>query len=271
VLYKKIQKEINNLQGTSIKGITSKEIKSFIVPLPSLEIQQKIADILSTQDKLIELKQKLIDNKKQQKKWIMQNLLTGKIRLDGFSDEWKKVRLGDYIVEYTEKTTVNNQYPVLTSSRRGIILQTEYFSNHQITTDNNIGYNVIPKGYITYRSRSDDGNFKFNENKIIERGIISYFYPVFSFIDTVSHYSMLELLNFEIYQKIYPLIEGTAQQVLSFKKLGKLNFFIPPNKEQNAIAEILSAQDKEIELLEKELEQEKLKKKALMQFLLFDV
>lgn len=261
-------------EGARNHGLLNIGIDDFFnipVPLPPIEIQQKIADILSTQDKLIELKQNLINQKKQQKKWLMQNLLTGKIRLKGFSGKWEKVKLGSYIVEYTEKTTVNNQYPVLTSSRKGIMLQKDYFSNHQVTTDNNIGYNIIPKGYITYRSRSDDGNFKFNENKIIEQGIISYFYPVFSFINNVSHYFMLELLNFEIYKKMYPLVEGTAQQVLSFKKLCNFNFFIPKIEEQTAIAEILSNQDKEIELLEKQLEQEKLKKKALMQLLLSDM
>lgn len=92
---------------------------------------------------------------------------------------WDQISLADCIVPYEEKTSVANQYPVLTSSRKGLMLQTDYYSNRQVTTEDNVGYNIIPFGYITFRSRSDDGRFKFNQNSIIDRGIISYFYPVF--------------------------------------------------------------------------------------------
>ena len=106
--------------------------------------------------------------------------------LDGFTKtkigilptDWKAVHIANCISEHTQKTTISNQYPVLTSSRKGLMLQTEYFSNRQVTTEDNIGYNILPFGYITFRSRSDDGRFHFNQNKIIEKGIISYFYPV---------------------------------------------------------------------------------------------
>ena len=63
--------------------------------LPPLPEQQKIATILSTWDKAIELKEQLIEQKKQQKKGLMQNLLTGKIRVKGFKEEWKEMKLGD--------------------------------------------------------------------------------------------------------------------------------------------------------------------------------
>ena len=49
-------------------------------------------------------------------------------------EEWKTVKLGDYILEYTEKTTVNNQYPILTSSRKGLFLQSDYYKK-QIASD----------------------------------------------------------------------------------------------------------------------------------------
>ena len=57
--------------------------------LPTLPEQQKIAAILSTQDKVIELKEKLLAQKQQQKKYLMQQLLTGKKRLSGFNEKWK--------------------------------------------------------------------------------------------------------------------------------------------------------------------------------------
>ena len=169
--------------------------------------------------------------------------------------DWKESPIGEYIREYTEKTTIPNQYPVLTSARTGLMLQTDYYSNRQVTTEDNVGYNVLPYGYITFRSRSDDGRFRFNENRIIERGIISYFYPVFSFSEEVCHEYMLYLLNFSIYRRMYPYAEGTAQQVLSLKKLGQLKYSLPLVAEQKKIAEILATQDKAIEPQARKIEE----------------
>lgn len=72
--------KINQDDLNLIPLIVSDEIKE----------QQKIAAILTTQDKVIELKEKLLAEKQQQKKYLMQQLLTGKKRLPGFSGEWKK-------------------------------------------------------------------------------------------------------------------------------------------------------------------------------------
>lgn len=179
--------------------------------------------------------------------------------------DWKESSIGEYICEYTEKTTIPNQYPVLTSARTGLMLQTDYYSNRQVTTEDNVGYNVLPYGYITFRSRSDDGRFRFNENRIIERGVISYFYPVFSFSEEVCHEYMLYLLNFSIYRRMYPYAEGTAQQVLSLKKLGQLKYSLPLVAEQKKIAEILATQDKAIELQEHKIDELKRFKKGCLE------
>ena len=179
-------------------------------------------------------------------------------------EEWEEKTVGKCIIEYDEKTTIENQYPVLTSARSGLMLQSEYYSNNQVTTSDNVGYNVLPRGYITYRSRSDDGKFKFNENTIIDKGIISYFYPVFSFNSNVSHAFMLSLLNHSIYRQSYSFVEGTAQQVLSLKKLQSLRYCVPPLAEQEKIAEILQTQDKVIELQQKKIDELKRLKKGYL-------
>ena len=68
-------------------------LKSKIVLSPIGE-QQKIAAILTTQDKVIELKEKRLAEKQRQKKYLMQQLLTGKKRLPGFSGAWEQEKLG---------------------------------------------------------------------------------------------------------------------------------------------------------------------------------
>lgn len=188
-----------------------------------------------------------------------------KTKTDIVPADWKESPIGKYIREYTEKTTIPNQYPVLTSARTGLMLQTDYYSNRQVTTEDNVGYNILPFGYVTFRSRSDDGRFRFNENRIIKRGIISYFYPVFSFSEEVCHEYMLYLLNFSIYRRMYPYAEGTAQQVLSLKKLGQLKYSLPLVAEQKKIAEILSTQDKAIELQGRKIEELKRFKKGCLE------
>lgn len=183
-------------------------------------------------------------------------------------NEWKEYNLGDFLEEYKEKTIIPNQYPVLTSSRKGLMLQKKYYSQRQVTTDDNIGYNVIPLGFITYRSRSDDGRFCFNENTIIEKGIISYFYPVFSVSANAVKTFVLYLMNETIYRRMIPYAEGTAQQVLSLKQLCSLKYFFPTVSEQEKIAEILAGQDRVIALKEKLLVEKQKQKKYLMQQLL---
>lgn len=57
-------------------------------------------------------------------------------------EEWEEKTVGKCIIEYDEKTTIENQYPVLTSARSGLMLQSEYYSNNQVTTSDNVGYTV---------------------------------------------------------------------------------------------------------------------------------
>ncbi|WP_322912368.1 restriction endonuclease subunit S, partial [Pasteurella multocida] len=160
------------------------------------------------------------------------------------TDAWEQRKLGIFIQDYIEKTTVQNQYPVLTSSQKqGIVLQEDYFADRQITNENNIGYFVLPKGFFTYRSRSDNGIFRFNRNDLIDKGIISYFYPVFEIINGDSNF-FLYLLNSTIDKQVALEAEGTGQRVLSLKKFKKINIIVPNSKEQQKIGSFFTALDR---------------------------
>ena len=84
------------------------QFMDFRLPLPSPTERKKIAEILSAQDKLIALKEKLIEEKKRQKKYLMQQLLTGKKRLPGFSGEWENLRLKQVAERITRKNKIGN-------------------------------------------------------------------------------------------------------------------------------------------------------------------
>ena len=246
-------------------------IQEYPVNLPPLPEQKKIAQILSTWDKAITTTEQLLANSQRQKKALMQQLLTGKKRLldrNGvrFSGEWKSYLLGDWLREYSEKSVANDQHEVLTSSRGGLVKQSEYFADSRIAQRENLGFNVIPPGCITYRSRSDDGLFFFNRNDFPFTGIISTYYPVFNFPEGDTNF-FLNLLNRNA-ASFSGYSVGTSQKVLSLNALKSVRVRLPEREEQIKIATVLATADQEITGLQQKLGALKKEKKALMQQLL---
>ena len=187
------------------------------------------------------------------------------IRFNGFADDWEQRKLGEYIEDYIEKTVTLNQYPVLTSSQQqGIVLQEEYFADRQVTTQDNIGYFVLPRGYFTYRSRSDNGIFKFNRNDIIDKGIISYFYPVFKIINGDSDF-FLYLLNSTTKKQVMLEAEGTGQKVLSLKKFKNITISVTSINEQLQIGAFLKQLERTIALHQRQMNDYKQLKKSMLQ------
>ncbi|MFW3579277.1 restriction endonuclease subunit S [Vagococcus fluvialis] len=187
------------------------------------------------------------------------------LRFEGFTYDWEQRKLGEYVIDYVEKTTVQNQFPVLTSSQKqGIVLQEKYFTNRQVTTDNNIGYYVLPKGYFTFRSRSDNDIFVFNRNDIIDKGIISYFYPVFTLKKADSNF-FLKRINNGIQRQLSIQAEGTGQHVLSLKKFKSIVTMFPSIEEQQKIGLLFKQLDETITLQERKLDLLKEQKKGYLQ------
>ncbi|PMO52475.1 restriction endonuclease subunit S [Vibrio splendidus] len=256
---------------TGMPKINRADLNSLALNLPPRPEQCKIAKILSTWDKAIATTEKLIETSKQQKKALMQQLLTGKKRLvnpetdKAFQGEWEEVPLSRWLIEFKEKSSVQDQHRVYTSSRSGLLPQDEYFGNSRISDRKNIGFHVLPPEHMTYRSRSDDGFFTFNLFKGKENGIISHYYPVFT--SKGSNDFFIALL--EQYRSVFGKHSvGTSQKVLSFNALKAINFSVPSTEEQQKIASVLTSADKEIEVLEAKLSHFKQEKKALMQQLL---
>lgn len=160
-----------------------------------------------------------------------------------YTSSWEQRKVGDLIEDYIEKTIVQNQYPVLTSSQQqGIVLQEDYFADRQVTTNDNIGYYVLPRGYFTYRSRSDTDMFVFNRNNIINKGIISYYYPVFLPKNCDSNF-LLRRLNHGIRKQLSMAAEGTGQKVLAHNKFKNMVVDVPSTAEQCRIGIIFEMLD----------------------------
>ena len=185
-----------------------------------------------------------------------------------FSISWEQRKLGDNIVEYTEKTTENNQYPVLTSSRKGIFFQTDYYDGNQIASADNTGYNIVPYGYFTYRHMSDDEIFHFNINDIAENGIVSTLYPVFTTDENLDSRYLQYQLNYGREFARYAILQkqGGSRTYMYLNKLRNLYLTVPTAiEEQKKISEYFTNLDHLITLHQRKYDKLQNLKKAMLE------
>lgn len=254
-------------QGYSVVHIYAKELETLLIPNFRKSEQEKIAQILSTWNKAIELKEKLIEEKKKQKRGLMQKISTGKIRLPGFNGEWSKKTIGNLLIEskiVAHKPDINKRITVKLNlkgveKRELTAVEKEGATTHYVRKAGQFIYGkqnlhkgafgIIPNYLDNYQSSSDIPSFDFKENV---DGIWFYYY--FSRPD--------------FYKNLENISTGTGSKRIHPKDLYKVVIKTPSLPEQKAIAKVLSTADREIDLLTQELEQLKLQKKGLMQLLL---
>ena len=243
--------------GSSQSALNLSTLRSMKIPVPPLPEQNKIAQILSTWDKAIATTEHLLANSQQQKKALMQQLLTGKKRLldnNGvrFSGEWNHGHLSDLgkITKgkaLSSKDLIDGDYPVIAGGKSSPYNHRDFTHENAITVSASGAY----AGYVAYHPyklwASDCSVVmgKSNSN-------IGFIYQLMSHMQS----------------KIYSLQSGGAQPHVYPKDLEVLRVSIPPIDEQKKIAAVLSTADQEISALQQNLDALKQEKKALMQQLL---
>ena len=249
--------------------INKDEIGKCLVLYPdNITEQKKIAEILGTWDRAIEELTDLIAENKELKRGLMQRLLTGIQRLPGFTKPWKKIKLSDVLEECTETTTINNQYDILTSSRRGIFKQEDYFDK-QVASQDNIGYKIIHNGDFTYRAMTDDGKFCFNQLTDLEIGIVSPAYAVFQTKKIPGNILKFILNSGRFGYELLKEAQGGTRKSLKYNSLIKLQIYVPDDeKEMDKLSDCLFVADSDIDLLNQQLDLLKEQKRGLMQKLL---
>ncbi len=240
-------------QGVSIVHLYASELKNLKIKIPPLDEQEKIVEILSTWDEAINLTINLIENKKQFKKALMQNLLTAKIRFPQFKDEWKEIKLGEICEIQTGKLNANamiqgGRYKFFTCAKEVFEIDCYAFDTEAILISGN-GENV---GYIHYF------NGKFNAFQ--RTYVLDKFTENILFIKYFLEFSLKRKIEIEKKNGNTPYI--VLSTIFDFiVRLPNLN-------EQQKIAEVLIAYDDEINLLNLKLENLKKQKQGLMQKLL---
>lgn len=261
-------------ESSAQPGLSVKKILELEYPIPkNKEEQTAIAKALSDVDSLISSLQKLIEKEKATKQGAMQELLTGKKRLPGFSEEWSKQQLGDIC------NIVNGGTPSTSIAEfwNGKILWctptdiTSCSTKYIYTTESKItesglkasSATLLPKGALLLCSRATIGEVRIAGNTICtNQGFKSL--VVHQNISNEWLYYMVHVLKSNMLEKAI----GSTFLEISKKDLAELDIIVPEFTEQKAIAQVLSDMDSEIEQLEKKLAKYQQIKQGMMQELL---
>ncbi|MFH4693103.1 restriction endonuclease subunit S [Vibrio alginolyticus] len=253
-------------------GIEMDVLKAYPMHLPPLPEQRKIAQILSTWDRGIATTERLIDASKQQKKALMQQLLTGKKRLvdpetgKAFEGDWAYVQAGSIFATRSNKKH-NSDLPILAITQdQGAVPRELIDYNVSVTQGSIAGYKVVEIGDFIISLRSFQGGIEYSKYKGICSPAYVILYPKIEISDDFYKY---HLKSFSFIQAMKSRLEGIRDgKIISYKYFSEIKLPQPSLKEQEKIASVLTAADKEIELLEAKLLHLKQEKKALMQQLL---
>lgn len=267
----RISEKIRQLASEQAVPICNKtQLSSFTIPVPPLPEQRKIAEILTCWDRAIETTETLIQTKTRLKNALMQQLLTGKKRFGEFVSHPRNVTpLKSYLVESTIKNTDNKCQRVLSvTNSRGFINQNEQFER-SVASKNLKTYKIVKKGQFAYNpSRINVGSIDLLTS--FDEGIVSPIYVVFKtdsskLIDTYfKHFFKAH----QFFEQMKNYLQGSVRDNLSFDGLCQMKMFIPSIDEQRKIAAVLNTCDRELNLLNKQLDAYKEQKKGLMQKLL---
>lgn len=249
------QNNITNIKTMSAQPkLAIQRLEKISIPVPPLEEQEKIVSILSKQDEVIEKLEKLIELKVRQKKGLMQRLLSGKLRLKGFSGEWKENIMQSIILIF-KKTKHNSsdgknngKYPFFINNSESFLKFLDEFDYDAECIIANTGGNAFFDYY--------NGKFSASSDCFIFSSKINTLF-LYYFLKSIE--KTVNIVGFA----------GSGIKHLNKKWFYKLKILIPPTiEEQSTIASILSKCDEEIELLKKKLGLYRGQKKWLMEKLL---
>ena len=254
------------------KKINLGDIGKCKISIPTLKEQEKIADFLSSVDVKINLTEKKLELLKEYKKGIIQKIFSQKLKFKDKNEnnypDWKEERLEKFLIEYNEKTTINNQYPTISSTATGIYLQEEYF-NRQIASSDNTGYKILNKNQLVFSPQNLWlGNI--NINLKYEKGIVSPSYKIFdinenfTLIDYFKHILKTNRM-LEKYKNVSEQGASIVRRNLDMKQFLEIKILLPCLEEQQKIADFLSSIDTKIEKISDELKNLKEFKKGLLQ------
>lgn len=254
-------------QGISRYNISKKKVMEMPVFLPSLPEQTAIGSLFQDIDQLISLQQCKLEVLKEQKKTYLKLLFPAKgqtkpaLRFVGFGDDWKRKNFGDYLVEYNEKTVVENQYELLSSTNNGIEPRIG-----RVSGESNLGYKVLKKDMIVLSPQNLWlGNINYNSK--YDLGIVSPSYKIFN-IENVDKKFIAILIRhpYMIYEYGQASVQGASvvRRNLDMDLFRGIQILLPSLEEQSMIGSLFQDIDKTIAKQEEKVNQLKEIKQTLL-------
>lgn len=213
-------------QAVNQASISTSDLKKIKVYIPDINEQSKIQKFLSLIEKRIELQNKIIEK--------LETLIKGICNKSLYTVNGTAIQLGDILIERRERTVINNQYEVLSSTVKGIFSQREYFSK-DIASENNVGYKIIRLHDVVLSPQNLwMGNVNYNDN--FEVGIVSPSYKVFSIAENLDKRYIATLLKTHRALYNYMLVSEQGASIvrrnLNMEAFEQITFKIPPLSKQ---------------------------------------
>ena len=282
------QQQIDNFQtGGNRQGLNFGQIKSFQISVPPLPEQRAIAAALSDVDALLAAQDKLIAKKRDIKQAAMQQLLTGKQRLPGFSGGWEVKTLGDLFTFSGGYSASRDQLSV---EGHCYLHYGDIHGSSKTSIDTEVDYQDIPKldiplKQVSTKSLLKDGDVVFVDASEDDEGTSKHVVvvnksnlPFISGLHTIVAKSKTDELAHEyrhycfqtqaIRQQFLFYAVGTKVSGISKTNMPKLTLPVPSIPEQTAIAAVLSDMDADLAALEQQRDKTRAVKQGMMQELL---
>ena len=272
LLSTEMKKAASAVQGTSIKGISSVEIKSKKLYVPQRNEQTKIASFLSLIDERITTQNKIIKELNVLKTTITKRIFSGQLRFKNASGDnyvdWKTKKLGDVTTLINKRNKSNEKLPVYSiNNKLGFVPQSEQFEGvdsedrgYDITL-----YKIIDKNTFAYNpARINVGSIGYSGN--LENIIISSLYVCFKTEEFVNDNFIFQYLKTDFFNKeVLRNVEGGVRDYLFYENFARIKFDLPCVEEQRKIADYLSSIDLKVDIENQFLNKLEEQKKFLLQ------
>lgn len=256
------------MQGTKVSAISKKNLLETEVSFPTrIEEQEKIGNFFKQLDDTIALHQRKLDLLKEQKKGYLQKMFpkngekVPELRFAGFADDWEERKLGDLLKEFSIKSTIENEYKVLSSTNSGM-----EFREGRVSGTSNLGYKIIKNGDLVLSPQNLWlGNININN---LGKGLVSPSYKTFELINIDSSFINPQLRTqkmLEEYKNSSTQGASVVRRNLEIDSFYQIKIFVPTISEQEKIGSFFKQLDNTIALHQRKLDLLKEQKKGFLQ------
>ena len=254
-------------QVGALPSFNGSDVEDIKVMIPEESEQKMIGDMFEKLDDIIALHQRKLDLLKEQKKGFLQKMFpkngekVPELRFAGFADDWEERKLGDLLKEFSIKSTIENEYKVLSSTNSGM-----EFREGRVSGTSNLGYKIIKNGDLVLSPQNLWlGNININN---LGKGLVSPSYKTFELINIDSSFINPQLRTqkmLEEYKNSSTQGASVVRRNLEIDSFYQIKIFVPTISEQEKIGSFFKQLDNTIALHQRKCEQLKELKKFMLQ------